>query len=252
MWPVRGVASAVRPLSGNNKVYPPPPPPPFIDYGNNKVRRVTLPEGVVTTIAGTGYGNQWDGRTFAGLSFPHSAVLDAAGAVWVGEGGNNAIRRIVCPPLTPSPTLGASASPVPLLSRTPTPSSTAAAGAQCVVSTLAGVFAPEYYGSFYADGRGSGARLSSPTGLALDATGAYLYVSEATHRIRRIETTTGVVTTFCGSGVPAWADGQGTQASFRVPRHMTIDASGVLYVADSGACGWGGGWTANSASNFGS
>ena len=42
-----------------------------------------------------------------------------------------------------------------------------------------------------------------------------------------------IVTTFAGSGYPAFADGIGTAASFNSPSVICIDSAGVLYVADS-------------------
>lgn len=212
------------------------------EWNNNRVRAIALPSRLVTTFAGCGVSGMWDGAAAtARFRNPAGLIIDANNTMWLADSANNAIRRIVCPVTptpSPSPSRLASASPTPSLagspSKTPSPSVTIAPGAQCVVTTLAGL--PSFLAGGYADGTASAAFFTTPTGLALDATGAFLYVSETpSHRIRRVETATGVVTTLCGSGLPAWADGQGTQASLNLPQHMTIDASGMLYVADSGA-----------------
>jgi len=66
----------------------------------------------------------------------------------------------------------------------------------------------------------------------------YLYVSSyGTHLISRVSPE-GVVTTFAGSGTGtlwgpgAYADGQGTSASFDQPYHIAMDSYGTIYVAE--------------------
>ena len=51
-------------------------------------------------------------------------------------------------------------------------------------------------------------------------------------RIRKISPD-GVVTTLVGSGVPGYADGNGTAAQFSYPAGIAVDNAGTLYVADS-------------------
>jgi DNA-binding beta-propeller fold protein YncE len=47
-------------------------------------------------------------------------------------------------------------------------------------------------------------------------------------------TTSGVVTTFAGSGAFGSSNGTGTAASFSYPTALAVDAAGVVYVADQG------------------
>lgn len=66
------------------------------NYGSNTVRKVT-PDGVISTIAGTGAeGSSGDGgpATAAQLKSPSSVVVDASGAVYIADNGNKEIRRI--------------------------------------------------------------------------------------------------------------------------------------------------------------
>ena len=42
----------------------------------------------------------------------------------------------------------------------------------------------------------------------------------------------GLVTPLAGSGSRAYADGQGSYASFRYPYGVAVDTTGVVYVAD--------------------
>jgi hypothetical protein len=98
-----------------------------------------------------------------------------------------------------------------------------------VLSTLAG--GVNGTNPAYADGVGSNAGFSEPQLVAVDASGN-TYVGDAgNHRIRKV-TPTGVVTTFAGSGVPTFADGQGTQSSFNYPVGVSISPSGNLVVTD--------------------
>jgi sugar lactone lactonase YvrE len=70
-------------------------------------------------------------------------------------------------------------------------------------------------------------------GVAVDASGTAYVADTFNNRIRKI-TSAGVVTTLAGSGSAAFADGAGTSASFNVPGSVAVDASGTVYVADSG------------------
>ncbi len=102
-----------------------------------------------------------------------------------------------------------------------------------VLSTLAG--GVNGTNAAYADGVGSNAGFFEPQLVAVDASGN-TYVGDAgNHRIRKV-TPTGVVTTFVGSGVPTFADGQGTQSSFNYPAGVSISPSGNLVVTDHTNC----------------
>ena len=67
------------------------------DRGTNTVR-VMAPNGTVTTFAGTlgSYGNSGDGgaASKALLAYPVSLVFDAAGNLYIGDEGNNNIRKV--------------------------------------------------------------------------------------------------------------------------------------------------------------
>jgi len=84
------------------------------------------------------------------------------------------------------------------------------------------------------NGLGAGARFNKPGGLALDSNGNLFVADSGNHTIRKI-TPAGLVTTFAGqAGVPGTADGTGAAAQFNFPAGLAFDASGILYVADSG------------------
>ncbi|MBL9142594.1 MAG: hypothetical protein JNM99_02830 [Verrucomicrobiaceae bacterium] len=97
-------------------------------------------------------------------------------------------------------------------------------------STIAG--AP---GHGTADGTGTSAQFYFPGGCVTDGSGN-LYVSDTyNHCIRKVVITTGETTTFAGTaGTSGSADGTGLAAQFNYPVGIARDASGNLYVADSG------------------
>lgn len=83
------------------------------------------------------------------------------------------------------------------------------------------------------DGKGALAQFNAPGGLALDPAGNLLVADTGNHTIRRIAPD-GTVTTVAGSaGNPGSADGAGILATFNGPSSLAVDASGVVYIADS-------------------
>ncbi len=98
-----------------------------------------------------------------------------------------------------------------------------------VVSTFAG--SPGVAGS--SDGAGSGARFSSPEGLAVDAYGNVYVADSGNHVIRKI-TPAGQTTTFVGTaGSLGFANGTGAAARFNAPAAIGIDDFGNVYVGDN-------------------
>ena len=129
------------------------------DTGSHTIRKVTT-GGVVTTLAGTaGTSGATDATgTAARFNTPSGIVSDGTN-LFVADSGSHTIRKIVI-------TTG-------------------------VVTTLAGTAGTT--GS--ADGTGAAARFNSPIGLTIDNAGN-LYVSDQNYtKIRKIVTSTGVVTT---------------------------------------------------------
>ncbi|MDR2207675.1 MAG: hypothetical protein LBE22_01680 [Azoarcus sp.] len=167
------------------------------DTHNHRIRKIT-PEGVVSTLAGSGtvghdMGGFVDGpASTARFYYPRGIASDTKGNLYVADGKNNCIRKIT---------------------------------QEGIVSTLAGNGT-----AANADGSGSVARFNNPHGIAIDATGNLYVTDERNHLIRRV-TQKGVVSTF-DVRTQNFTDGQRTAPQFDEPRGIAIDAADNLYVVD--------------------
>ena len=74
---------------------------------------------------------------------------------------------------------------------------------------------------------------NNPTGVAVDSAGN-IYVADYGNNLIRKISPKGVVSTFAGSGYTGSVNATGVLASFNKPADVAVDASGNLYVADSG------------------
>ena len=84
------------------------------------------------------------------------------------------------------------------------------------------------------DASGISAKFNEPRGITTDGTNLYLAEYE-NHTIRKIEISSGIVTTLAGSaGITGSFDGTGTSARFNTPLGITTDGSSNLYVAEYG------------------
>jgi hypothetical protein len=83
------------------------------------------------------------------------------------------------------------------------------------------------------DGYGTNAKFNNPKGITKNIDNYFYLVDTDNHKIKKIDLN-GIVTTFAGSGINSFQDGNGTNASFNFPSGITSDASGNLFVADTG------------------
>lgn len=224
------------------------------DSGNHRIRKVT-PAGVITTIAGTGSGGfSGDGgpATAAQLFSPQGVALDGRGTLYIGDTGNNRVRRI-----TADGTIatiagngvrdqgeeGGLATSTPLNE----PVAVAADGAGNVyvaeedrvlkvipdgtIHTVAGGL---YNSGYNGDGiPGTAALLDSPTGLAVDPRGN-VYISDTDNqRVRKVGPD-GIITTFAGTGAGDFGGdgGPATAAPINGPFGLAVGSDGSVYFAD--------------------
>ena len=200
------------------------------DSANHLIRKIT-PLGVVSTLAGSTSGYADGTGSSAKFSSPDGVAVDSSGNVYVGDTGNNVIRKIT--PLGAVTTFATGfnhpngvavdssgnvyvADTSNYLIRKITPLG--------VVSTLAGSTRG------YVDATGSSAKFYTPYAVAVDSSGN-VYVGDTGIDVIRKITPLGVVSTLAGS-TSGYADGTGSSAKFYTPIGITIDSSGNLYVAD--------------------
>ena len=205
-----------------------------------------------TTWAGTvGSAGSADGTGGAArFNLPMGLAIDAAKNVYVGDYGNNTIRKITSAGVVTN--LAGFAGGVGSTDGTasaarfnqPNGIAVDSAGnvyvadmgnhtirkitAVGVVTTLAGF--PGASGS--TNGTGSAARFNTPQGVAVDSAGNVYVAENNNHTIRKI-TSGGVVTTLAGTaGIAGSADGNGSVARFNFPSGLAVDNAGTIYVAD--------------------
>lgn len=85
------------------------------------------------------------------------------------------------------------------------------------------------------NGPATSAELDHPAGLAVDAAGDLFIADSVNNRVRRVDATTGVITTAAGTGVAGFSGdaGPATSAELYQPRGLAVDAKGNLFIADT-------------------
>ena len=171
------------------------------DIQDQRVRRLDLASGVITTFAGNGAKERTgDGlpATEASILGARAVCMDGAGNTYIAEREGNGIRMV---------------------------------DSQGIMHTLAGT------GQFGYDGDGGPAleaTWGAPKAIRCDHLGNLLVVDTENHAIRRIEASTGIVTTIAGGRLGGEGDGSvATDAGMDRPHGLDLDAQGNIYIADS-------------------
>lgn len=107
---------------------------------------------------------------------------------------------------------------------------TPAGAASCNVTTFAG---NKDGVPGFVDGALSLARFRNPSGIAAGS-GDAIYVADSGNNRIRIISNQSIVSTLAGSGAAGFADGEALSARFDSPLAVAVDASGIVYVADTG------------------
>ena len=173
------------------------------DFVNHRIRRVDGASGIITTVAGNGErGFSGDGgpATSASLYRPSGVGIDGSGNIYVADLFNHKVRHV-----------------------------DAASG---VITTVAGNGIWGFSGD---GGPAISASLNSPWSVAVDPSGNLYIADMGNHRIRRVDGTSGVITTVAGNGAEGFSDdgGPANSASLDIPQGVAVDGTGDLYIADA-------------------
>ena len=172
------------------------------DIQDQRIRRVDLETGIITTFAGTGEksragdGNQ---AVEASLMGPRAVCMDSLGNTYVAEREGNGVRKV-----SPDGTL----------------------------TTIAG--ADSEFGYSGDGGPALAATWGAPKAMRCDLNDNIVVVDTENDAVRLIDQLTGVVTTIAGGRAGGEGDGgPAVQAGLGRPHGCGIDAAGSLYIADT-------------------
>ena len=175
----------------------------FSDTFNNRIRRVAVGSGVITTVAGNGdegYSGDGGPATGAALNQPYGIVLDRGGNLFIADRLNRRVRRV-----------------------------DAASG---VITTLAGTGTAAYSGD---GGKAAEAGLAEPNGLAFDMAQRLLYITDvADNRVRVVDLPAGTIATFAGTGAGEHSGdgGRATEAGTWGARAVKVGGDGTVYILE--------------------
>lgn len=172
------------------------------ELGAHRLRRVTVSDGKIETLAGTGTpGFSGDGGAAksAALSSPNHVFIDRAGNLLITDAGNNRIRLLTV--------------------------------ADGQIRTVAGNGQRGYSGD---GGVATAAALATPAAAIADEAGNIYLADRGNHRVRRVAAATGIITTVAGNGEIGYGgDGLAAAASpLNFPTGLALDPAGALHLAD--------------------
>jgi trimeric autotransporter adhesin len=173
------------------------------DTNNHRVRFIAIATSIITTVAGTGTAGSSASliqATSANFNTPLGVAVDTSGHLYIGEDGNNIVRRVDL--------------------------------ATGIIRTIAGTGKSGYNG----DGiPATAAQLNGPRGIAVDSYGNIFIGDTNNNRVRQVMVgMNNTILTFAGTGVASYSgDGFDCRyASLNNPNGVALDAFGNVYIAE--------------------
>ena len=229
-----------------------------VDRLNAVIRRVEAATGVITTVAGTGepgYGGDGGPGQQALLQEPNDCFLDGIGGLLIADIQDQRVRRLDLRTGLIDTFAGNGEKARAGDGQTALQASILGARAECrdtkgntyiceregngvrvvdsggIMSTLAGTGERGYTGD---GGPALTATWGAPKAIRCDRQGNLLVVDTENHAIRKIDLTSGTVTTIAGGHLGGDGDGgPATEAGLDRPHGCEVDLKGNIYVADS-------------------
>lgn len=174
------------------------------DTGNHRIREVAASTGLITTVVGNGTaGYSGDGglASAAQLSSPSAVATDSKGNLYIADAATATVRKVDI--------------------RTG------------LISTVAGTGIVGFSGD---KALANAAQLNSPQGITVDAYGNLFIADTGNQRIREVVAGTGIISTIAGNSTQGYSGdgGPSSRSVLNNPYATAVDASGNLYIADSG------------------
>ncbi|HWU08971.1 MAG TPA: RICIN domain-containing protein [Streptomyces sp.] len=174
------------------------------DSVNHRIRKVTMADGKISTVAGTGaatFGGDGGLATAAHLNTPLGVAVDSAGDLYIADYGNHRVRKVT--------------------------------KADGKISTVAGTVAP----GLAPDGTiAVTAQLKNPTAVTLDSGGNIYIADYGNHRVRKVTKADGKISTVAGTGAATFGGDNvdAISAPLNGPLVVAVDSADDLYIADHG------------------
>ena len=172
----------------------------YAEFIREPPRLADLRPGEITTVAGVGAFFGEGRRATNAMVEPVDIALGAGGEIYVSEPGLYKIRVI---------------------------------RADGVIENHAGTGVEGFSGD---GGLATESKLWNARGIALDANGNLYFADSFSHRVRRVDATTRIVTTFAGTGEAGFTGDGGPARAARLnfPVQLAFDAAGNLFVLECG------------------
>ncbi len=230
------------------------------DFYNQRIRSINT-AGIISTIAGSTSGYSGDGGPATAASFlnPYGLDIDVSGNLLIVDAGNDVVRQInssgIISTIAGNGLPGISGDGGPATDARlyrPTGITTNSSGnlyiADNQYSVIRKVTGAGIISRFGGDGitptagySGDGgpatiAKMNHPFSVQLDGSGNLFVADFYNSVIRKINTTTGIITTVVGTGTAGYSGdgGSATAAKLKNPNDIAFDAAGNMYIADYG------------------